>query len=379
MQKNKIAIISYHYSPNYGTMLQAYALSAALQKIGCSSIYISYYYKMPYGRKLLSIIKHFLIRHISIIKKKLGGEFYFFNEPAFIKIINKFDLWHEQYIPYTSRKYNQFTIKELNNIYKLFITGSDQTWSPYMNTSPFSLYFTTLEFVNDHNSKNSYAPSFGTKDIPKDYLKELSIRLESFDNISCREDYGAALLSEKIGKKVECVLDPTLLLTKEEWDLVSKPIDMPKKYILCYILGEKACISEFAEKLGKENSIPVYYILTRPYYLTKKNVLDNVGPGEFISLIRDASFVCTDSFHGTLFSLNYHIPFYSFTKRESNDSTNDNDRIANILSSFGMLSRFRQDDDITFNDDCLFDNADTILSKKREESLCYLQQIVKEI
>lgn len=377
MTREKIAIVSYHNSFNYGTMLQAYALSAALSKLGCTSDYISYYYKMSFVRKVLSNIKQRLIRNSTFFAKKIAGEFHFFDTPAFEKIIEKYHLWYNKNIPHTEYVYNQHNINELNKIYRTFIVGSDQTWSPYMNNTPYSMFFNLLEFVADDNSRNAYAPSFGTASLSEEYIQTIVKQLKKFDNISCREDYGSELLSKELGRDVEYVLDPTLLLLPEDWNEVSEPVtEVPEKYILCYILGEKQCISEFAEKLGREEQLPVYYILTRPYYFQKKNVLDNIGPGEFISLIRGATFVCTDSYHGSLFSINFHVPFYSFTKRIKNDCTNDNDRIINILSSLGMYSRFRNDDNYLFETNCSFDNMEKLLSERREKSYAYLQKIV---
>ena len=213
-----------------------------------------------------------------------------------------------------------------------------------------------------------------------DYLKNIQIPLKQFGKISCRERGMAVKISNLIQKKVTPVVDPTLLLDRTEWEEVSKPmVGMPSKYILCYILGEKNSISLFAERLGKVEELPVYYILTRPCYLDKENYLSGVGPGEFISLIMNASFVCTDSFHGSIFCINLNIPFYSFTKRDSKDSKNDNDRILLVLKEFGLESRFRIDSDTCFDDGFEgFGEANKLLYERRIQSGNYLRSIVDE-
>lgn len=237
-----------------------------------------------------------------------------------------------------------------------------------------------LNFISESKKKYSYAPSFGTTELSLNYLKNIRISLKQFNKISCREKEIAVKISNLIQKEVTPVVDPTLLLDRTEWEKVCKPMaDMPSKYILCYILGEKKSISSFAEKLGKVEKLPVYYILTRPCYLEKENYLSGVGPGEFISLIMNASFVCTDSFHGSIFCINLNIPFYSFTKRDSKDSKNDNDRILLVLKEFGLENRFRIDSDIYFDDSFdSFGEANKLLYERRRQSGNYLRSIIDE-
>jgi len=344
----KVALISYHNEPNYGTMLQAYALYKVIYKLGFQSEYISYT-SQPFGWlrfyfQFMNVIRHPSYLLNRILKKSVRkNEFSFFKTDEFKNIMDAYTKWYQQYIPHTSIIYTHQNISFLEEQYDSFIVGSDQTWSPYRNEKYPSFYFNYLMFVNDNNKKNAYAPSFGTLSLSSEYCNKIRKQLKTFKHLSCRERTNSDYLSEKHSLPITTVLDPTLLLNSNEWDEVSNHIQMPSKYILCYILGEKESISKFAEKLGKEQGIPVFYILTRPYYLGKKNLLNNVGPGEFLSLICNASYVCTDSFHGTIFSINYNVPFYSFTKRESTENINDNDRIKEILSEFNLLDRFRED------------------------------------
>ena len=379
-KKNKIALISYHNAPNYGTMLQAYALYYALKKLGYDSEYISYDYSLRGWRRYFSIFKT-IVLHPSFLfnklrRKKEKDEFDFFKDREFDNIINLMNDWYEKYIPHTDVMYNCATIKQINSIYDNFIVGSDQTWSPFMSKTYSSFCFNFLQFVKKNKKKSSYAPSFGTLNLSESYLDKISYALKSFSNISCREKQGAEIISKKLGREVFHVLDPTLLLTPEDWSMVSSPIDMPDKYILCYILGERQCISDFAEQLGNKTSLPVYYILTRPFYLSKKNLLSNVGPGEFISLISRATYVCTDSFHGTIFSINFNVPFFSFNKRDKSSLINDNDRMLNILKDFGLENRFSENTEIVNLDDIDFGDTSEMLLKRRAESISYLNKLI---
>ena len=378
----KIALISYHNEPNYGTMLQAYALYKTIHKLGFESEYISYNAQPNGWLRYWMLLKKILKTPSIVLKRVMGkpskpGEFSFFKTDDFKNIIKAYNQWYQEYIPHTSIAYTHQNIASIEMKYDSFIVGSDQTWSPYRNESYPSFFFNFLQFVKDKNKKNSYAPSFGTLSLSDKYCSKIKNELNKFMNVSCRESKNAEYLVGKWGIPVKTVLDPTLLLTSKEWNEVAKPIQMPAKYILCYILGEKECISRFAEKLGKKQGIPVYYILTRPYYLNKNNILNNVGPGEFLSLICNASCVCTDSFHGTIFSINYNIPFYSFTKRKSTETINDNDRIQQVLSEFNLLNRFRDDKDDSI-DNCMinFTDANKHLNNMRCFSNNYLKTIL---
>ena len=179
-----------------------------------------------------------------------------------------------------------------------------------------------------------------------------------------------------LGRTVEYVLDPTLLLDKEEWMRLSEPIEMPLKYILCYILGTKKNIYEYAVNLAQENNIPLYIIVTRPKYLHYSNALMDVSVGQFISLIESASCVVTDSFHGSLFSINLGTNFYAFAKREQTKGMNDNDRIGDFLNVVGLLNRLKGDEEITFEKDIDFNAVYDALEPLRVSSFSYLKQII---
>lgn len=378
----KIALISYHNEPNYGTMLQAYALYKAVYKLGFDSEYISYRAQacgwLHYWMLLKKIIRNPSIILNRVLRKSTKpSEFSFFKTDDFKMIVSAYNQWYQEYIPHTSITYTHQNIASIEKEYDSFIVGSDQTWSPYRNSTYPSFYFNYLQFIKEYKKKNAYAPSFGTLSLSGKYCNKIQYQLRTFNSVSCRERKNADYLSTRFNISMKFVLDPTLLISSEEWNEVAQPVQMPSRYILCYILGEKECISRFAEKLGQENRIPVYYILTRPYYLKKSNLLNNVGPGEFLSLIRNASCVCTDSFHGTIFSINYNVPFYSFTKRVYTDTINDNDRIQEVLSEFNLLHRFRSDNDYnTTNIEINYCDVNKCLERLKKYSNKYLKTIL---
>lgn len=375
--RTKVGLVSCYKDPNYGTMLQAFALWKVLQKNGVDSEYISYTYGYCGWRKCYFVFRLFMLKPIVFFKRlfgiKISSEFDFFYEDDFKTTIKAFNEWCDENIKHTEIVYNHKTISNTNNLYDSFMVGSDQTWSYWRNEEYTSSYYYYLRFVERGKKKNAYAPSFGGNYLPKTYLHRLSKYLASFNAISCREKRGVEILTECLHLPVAHVLDPTLLLDSNDWAKMMKPISMPEKYVLCYILGEKQEIADFAEKLGEILEFPVFYILTRPFYLNKRNKLDGVGPGEFLYLIKNASYVCTDSFHGTIFSINFHVPFYSFTKRK-NGENNDNPRIYNILEEFSLIDRFSPNIDDILVHEIDFQKVDEYLKRRRQESLEYLKK-----
>lgn len=377
MQKKKIALVSYYKDPNYGTMLQAYALYKAIALLGKDSEYISYISYLPRKGIMCKII-HIIKQIVKFfLKTRIKGEFSFFQTKDFKSTMDAFNNFHIKYIPESNQQYNALTINESVHRYEHFIVGSDQTWSPYMNRSPYSINF--LSFISESSKKSAYAPSIGTTDIPEDFQQRLKKELSSFGNLSCRERSNCCLLEKLTSIKTEYVLDPTLLLDPSEWNKVAQAVnEMPQHYILCYILGEKNCIAKFAETLGEQHNIPVYYIVTRPKYLLKNNRLLGIGPAEFISLINNADYVITDSFHGTIFCVNYNVNFYSFSKRDivGDNVNNDNARILTVLIELGLANRFRKDNDDTFESDIDFAVVNSIITSRRKDSINYLKSII---
>jgi hypothetical protein len=254
------------------------------------------------------------------------------------------------------------------------MVGSDQSWSPnlYRPTKP---YF--LDIANFKN-KCAYAPSLGTTVLSDEYRHFLKKKLMSFDYLSCRELVNSKMLSNLLGRPVQHVLDPTLLLTAKNWDDVATAPAIKGKYILAYILGEKDVIVNFAECLSKENGIPVYYIVTRPKYLNRDNALMGVGPDDFVGLIKNASCVITDSYHGCLFAINYNVNFYAFGKREGTVNTLDNVRIVEMLTMLGIQNRFLSDDTIFSKDEDIdYTNVNIIVNSMRTKSLEYLSKCIE--
>ena len=368
-----IALFSPYLSQNYGTVLQAFALSKQIQDLGVSCEYIDWrYYDLTNKGRTRFFLRHPLYLHYNSknkSKNKNDLKYDFLKENEYREVIKKNTLFVEHYTPVRKGK---VLIDDLNNLpYDKFIVGSDQTWSPDA-LYQYSPYY--LQSVKDSNRKYSYACSMGKNDIPIKFQKFLKKKLKSFNRISCREEVNCAMLRNLLHKEVSCVVDPTLLLNHEQWKSYMKPVEMPKEYVICYILGEKKCIRDYAIELGKKNGLPVYFIATRPCDVPKEQLLTGLGVQEFLWLIDNSSHLVTDSFHGTIFAINFGKNMSSFDKHPG--AMYDNGRIQGVLSDYHIEDHYLKDDSQTIPGLINFDEVNRILQEKRDYSLDYLKDII---
>lgn len=346
----------------------------------CEYIEYSVVHTRTLKRRVLYAIGHtgLYIKKIlnKIVKKDVTKQHSYWDSEDFRITKEKIMDFVAYNIPVSSVKFNKDNIDESLGVYSLFLVGSDQTWSEDQmeNTDVY-----LLPFVHERNRKASYAPSLGKLHLTESYLKKLSDSISSFCFVSCREERNCRLLSRLSGNHIQFVLDPTLLLSSNDWEERMVKYEIEEPYILCYILGERNEISEFAEVLSIHTGIPVKYVVTRPAYLNKKGALNGIGPLEFVYLVSKASYVVTDSFHGTIFSINFKKEFYSFCKREGTSKSSDNARIMDILSTFGLENRFKEDSNPQFELPINYSEVNSKLAVLRDESIQYLRTIINHV
>ena len=377
--KCKLALLAPFMGANFGTLLQAYALSRYLhnQGINCEYIHYTSVRKSNFFERVVKKIHRIINNphHNKLVEYRGIDDYSFMNKSPYKEWQLIMDAFSKQYIPCSNILYNDLTIRQCNKVYDSFIVGSDQTWSIERNER-YALYF--LPFAKNNKSLFSYAPSFGTTMLTK-YHEGLILKyLPKFAILSCRERKNADSLSRLLRKSVFYVLDPTMLFNKEQWGELSEPVfGLPQKYILVYALGERDAISKFAEYIGEQQNIPVYYILTRPKYETKKNVLSQLNPFQFLFALLHASTIVTDSFHGTLFSINFEKNFYSFYKRDPDVCVlNDNDRMDELLSTFQLQNRLIKDSLYSQNASINYESVRPIVEELRQKSYEYINLII---
>lgn len=369
----KVAIMTWFHYQNFGTALQVAAMYYAINQLGYKVDVINY---LPHenvvtlnGKKVL---KDFLTNGINKFKSKLYRNF------GDLERCEAFNKFISQHITLTKRCKTTSELFSLNKTYDSFVCGSDQIWAP----SCFDpKYF--LDFVQSKQKLISYAPSIGLASIKDEYVKKQMKQLISrFKHLSVRERHGRKLIGELCGKNAEVVLDPTLLLSAETWDkFASKKISINEPYLLCYFLGDNRKTWKHTKKLAKKLNLPIKVIsINNKTYHRGMEVLEGIGPAEFIELINNAAFVCTDSFHGTIFSIQYEKPFYVYERFSKRDSNSQNSRIYNILEITRLKNRLVLDKNTVEENPthCDFDIPKRILAEERMFSLQFLEKALQD-
>lgn len=373
--KGKVGIITLNNYNNYGNRLQNYALEEFLRINGYEPQTII---NKTINKKYLTIHRKQKVKEL--YNSGIKGVFKFTKNKIFDKIhketSNLTSLREDRFKEF-SRKYineSSFYIDMNNNCikedeYDFFIVGSDQVWNPfYMEVSSISF----LSFV-PKRKRISYAASFGVSKIPDTHLDDYKKWLLGINKISVREDAGANIVKELTGRDVPVLIDPTMLLNKEQWLSISKKsVYKPKnKYILTYLLGggtdeEKKIIQEISKKYNLE-VVNLCDIKEEKYYIT--------CPSEFIDYINDASIFLTDSFHGCVFSLILDTPFIVCNRVGQNYKTSMESRIDTFLNKFKLESRrFSNINNINIFK-CDYTISYDILENERLKAQQYLKEV----
>ena len=329
----RILIITTHNANNYGAILQAYALQSFMEQYGAVNI-------LNYENRHLA--KSFdLIRRPSNLRGVLGmGKDIARIFPRY-RVINKFKSFIDRYINLTESVSESDLRDGKFNTYDVYISGSDQIWNPVCINKDRCLdenYF--LNFAPNGVSKFSYASSIGGYKFSSNEEILLSKLLCDFNQISVREKDTSDYLSKIIDRRVEHVLDPTLLLSKSDWynclNIAGKSINN-EKYILLYTVPKnqliKSTVSFYAKKLGLK-VVAIDQGLNAGAKVDSH--LRDVSPSEFIELFYYAEFIVTDSFHGACFSVNFQKQFVVVSEGMHAN------RIVSLLELTGLKDRLIQ-------------------------------------
>ncbi|WP_195435182.1 polysaccharide pyruvyl transferase family protein [Parabacteroides merdae] len=322
----KIGIITFHRAENYGSVLQAYALNLYIRMIIPDAEVEEVDYE--------SEAQHKLYRIFTMPKSILGFARFVHtlcNYRALACKKKKFADFVDKYIP-LSDIHGNITEKELRYYatkYDFLICGSDQIWNIRCADSN-EFYF--LSFATEKTKKIAYAPSLGLSNFNRNEEELLKTRLSSFDYLSTRESMGAQIISRLVNKNVEVVCDPVLLFSASQWrQLTSGVSPIKEPYILCYFIGDIKGMRQYVKRVKQETGITKIIVIVKNLRDIKSRYTTkfDTGPIEFLNLIEHASYVITDSFHATCFSLLFHTKFWVFV--ESNSMSKPNSRIYNIL------------------------------------------------
>ncbi len=365
----KIGICTVYTGYNYGSALQAYATKHILTNLGYKSELLTIKGSILPGRdirinKLFTIIFRSLFHSGGMKNLKNYGASIAKKLPK--QSIACFNDFFEKLQP-KAVAYHTLKKEAHTKTYYAFLSGSDQVWnSAVFYVDPF--YY--LRFAPSEK-RIAFAPSFGRNYVPDYNKKRISGFISEFKYISVRESSGADIIKELTGKDAEVLIDPTLVLSAEEW---TKSLSLKKnpneKYLLAYFLDtpSKQAI-EITKKISRDLNLK---IINLPYVFENSELGNTgvAGPCEFVEYIKNAKFVCTDSFHGTAFSLNFNIPFYTFDRNYGN-AGKQSARIESILKMASLSERY-EPNNTSGCMDISFEKVNSFLNDERIKSREYL-------
>ena len=340
-KKLKIGVLTQPLQDNYGGLLQAYALKEALTSLGHDVVIINRQYPVSSKVKTLA----YLLKR-KILGKPVNPQILLTQKQK--KIISRHTIsFREKYIPHLSHLItDNDEMHKLNNLnFNGYIVGSDQCWRP--RYSPYIRnYF--LDFAKDQNNikRISYAASFGVSDwefneTDTEICRELA---QQFDAISVREDSGVKLVEKYLGQKAVHVIDPTMLLKTEDYIKITTNENVAHSNgdLMTYILDKNELKQNIIKNIETELTFKQFEILPEKRLNTDK--IDNIEkfvyptPAKWLRGFQDAKFVITDSFHGTVFSILFNVPFLVIANKNRGVA-----RFESLLQVFGLKDRLITD------------------------------------
>lgn len=374
----RIGILTILNVNNYGAELQSCALCRKLQKLGYDAEVVNFLFGIHHdhdftGEKLtvpISFKTKMKVRLLPIVQD-LFCLFYNKNKSLRNK---RFDEFHAKFNKLTPMVYPSVkSLYEAKFDYDVICIGSDQVWN-YQKGYSLEPFFAC--FDKKGTKKISYGSSIGLSEISAEAEEVFKKELSGFSSISVREQQASDLLQNLLKKDVDVVLDPTLILNSKEWLEVAKYDMCPKeKYVLVYIVTIKPCnyVLDVARKVARERGLKIVRICRDAYPEHSGSDIEEImtaGPSDFVGLFANAEFVVTNSFHGTVFSINFSKPFYSVIK--SQHSTNS--RLTSILRKLKLENRILSvGSPLPVVTDIDFAEPAACLEAEREHSIGYIK------
>lgn len=382
-----IGIVAVTYKDNFGSALQTYATQYTLEKMG----YDARIFEINAVHRGIKMKK--LLYYAGRLFDPVEAKYLFANlksrsrKKASVttdRFAQDMKVRHQMYKDF-NKKWNKMlpTTNGWSGLRKqaaemdAVVVGSDQLWRP---SNIVGCYY-TLEFVPDEVKKIAFSTSFGVPELPSRLHKHAKKFLSRIHHISVREDSGADIVKKECGREAKVVCDPTMMLTAEEWMHIQqeKPI-AEGKYILMYLMGDNPEQREFVKKLSKQTGCRIIGLLHGATYISyDEEVADekpyDIGPSEFVNLIRNAEYVCTDSFHCCVFSILNSTKFFAFRRWPDGSKFSANDRLYTLLKFTKLERRLlngREDVAKCVANDIDFEDVLEKVAQRRKESMDYL-------
>lgn len=362
----KVANITLHAIDNYGSVLQTLATERIFEQLGCEVLTIDYVRETAQMNSVWKILK---ARNLSFVQKgKSLISYLFFRDNERSRILNNF---RKEYLHLTDKRF--LSDNELKDGYPeadIYCTGSDQTWNVVCQGGVPRPFF--LDFAPAGTKKIAFAASFGIETIPEIFQSEVKELLSHYDAISVREQTGVDIL-HKLGFDATLVLDPTLAVDPLFWHEFASPRLYNEDYILAYQLGRNLSFTKYMKDLADYHNLKLIHVRTRQdTKINNGECLTAPSPQDFLSLIKYAKYVITDSFHCTAYSIMFNRNFVNIMPARFTS------RIEDILKITGLTDRILHN----YNDFKLCENPidykpiDIWLKKEREKTISFLKNAI---
>lgn len=397
MTKKKIALVTCYFQPNYGSQLQAFATQEAFVKLGLEHETIMIDGLLPEINK--AKYKYFLskILDVNTVKDKMATVRKLLAKKRNPEYARNLEVRYGMFRDFAS---NMFTLSGRYDSkaqlgvkaheYAAFVVGSDQLWLP----SNIAADYYTLNFVPDDVCKIALATSFGISVLPEKYGRKAGEFLNRIDYVSVRETSGQKLVKQWADRDVPVVCDPTIMFDADGWkkaigaDGDGKRFANGEKYLFVYFLGNNPWEREIVKRVRKEPGLKIVQIAHSDEYVkSDEGFADftpyNVGPREFVELIRDAEYVFTDSFHCSVFSMLNSKRFFTFPRYSNDGPASTNGRLYSLLSLVKQEKRMVRKSDVFNVADRLKEEVDykvvhSELDKLRQFTWNWLEKALKE-
>lgn len=311
----KVGILTFHRANNYGAVLQCYAFQQYLKALGLDVEVIDY--RQPIIEKVYRVFS--ITKFIKLLLHPVGAVQYIIGIPRRLRRSYEFKKFRKNYISVSPRPF--FGKGQLD--YDIVFHGSDQIWNPKLLGGKMDDIYLGFYKLKANADKVAYAVSFEDKSISNDVIKKFQEGLSNFSAISLREESLIKHLVPLTDKKINIVVDPTLLLSRNDFDQIATYKKMKKKYVLLYAVGPTTLARRLAERIALERKFKLIDITNK-----------DISPSLFIRYFKQADFVVSVSFHGTIFSLLYNKNFYTIATGRDSDI-----RYYDLLKKFHLENR----------------------------------------
>ena len=368
----KVSVITILDNTNFGTFLQALATCKAIEHVGHEAEVVRYTrtFMTPSGMSRKILKERGFLRWINRRYLKPFKNIFSLRSLDYDFLAKHVEVTPE-YIGYEQ-------LQKTPPMADVYLTGSDQVWNSIYNRGIDKSYY--LDFVTKGKKRIAYAASIGMSEIPKGQEDEIKNLLSKYSTISVRETSAVDLLS-RLGIKATVVLDPTLLLDREQWaSYAGNSQPSQEEYILTYSVeygNEDSIIEYYAKQVASRKKLKIYHVSysgpsSMPAYADK--VFPYATPDVFLRLMLGASFVIVSSFHGTAFAINFNKPFITVTPHRFNS------RIDSLLALTGLNSRKVSNCDMRIDDmECIdYEIVNKVLDDERKKSLLLLKSMIEQ-